>query len=138
MAGERRLRAIRPLGWLTVQVTIKAMSDTEHRRLALAENIDRRELTIGEEALAARDHLAAYDGDHTAAAAALGWPVARLRHRLKLLHASPAVLDALMHATIQLGHAELLATLPAENQDKALSASGHTGSLDSADNYPQQ
>src|SRR5690606_20016898 len=108
------------------------------RSRALAENIDRRELTIGEEALAARDHLAAYDGDHTAAAAALGWPVARLRHRLKLLHASPAVLDALMHGTIQLGHAELLATLPAENQDKALSASGHTGSLDSADNYPQQ
>lgn len=120
VAGERRLRAIRHLGWETVQVTVKSMSDVEHRQLALAENVDRRDLTIAEEALAARDHLAAYEGDHDAAAKALGWPVARLRHRLKLLHASPAVLDALMQREIQLGHAELLANLPIENQDKAL------------------
>src|SRR5690606_301042 len=79
VAGERRLRAIRHLGWETVQVTVKNMSDVEHRQLALAENVDRRDLTIAEEALAARDHLAAYEGDHDAAAKALGWPVARLR-----------------------------------------------------------
>ncbi len=120
VAGERRLRAIKHLGWTTVQVTVKSMNDTEHRKLALVENLDRRELNVAEEALAARDHLAAYEGDHDAAARALGWPVARLRHRLKLLHASPAVIDALLNGRIQLGHAELLATLPESNQDKAL------------------
>lgn len=120
VAGERRLRAIRHLGWTTVQVTVKAMDDVEHRKLALTENVDRKDLTVAEEALAARDHLDAYEGDHDAAANALGWPVARLRHRLKLLHASSTVIEALLSGQIQLGHAELLATLPKDNQDKAL------------------
>jgi PRTRC system ParB family protein len=120
VAGERRFRSVCRLGWTTVPVTIKPMSDVEHRRLALAENIDRRDLTVAEEAMAARDHLNAYDGDHEAAAKALGWPVARLRHRLKLLRASQAVIEALMHGRIQLGHAELLATMPPDAQDKAL------------------
>lgn len=119
VAGERRMRAITLLGWTTVQVTVKVMTDKEHRLIALAENIDRRDLNVAEEALAARDHLDAYDGDHEAAATALGWPVGRLRHRLKLLHATPLVLDSLLKGALQLGHAELLATMPPDQQDKA-------------------
>lgn len=120
VAGERRMRAVQLLGWTHVQVTVKDMDEVEHRRLALAENVDRRDLTIAEEALAARDHINAYDDDYEAAARALGWSVTKLRHRLKLLLASPAVIDALMQGSIQLGHAELLTALPVENQDKAL------------------
>ncbi|MCD9046759.1 PRTRC system ParB family protein [Luteimonas sp. MHLX1A] len=120
VAGERRMRAIKVLGWTTVQVTVKAMSDGEHRRLALAENVDRRDLTIAEEVMYARDYLDSFEGDHAAASTALGWPVQRLRHRLKLLHCSEGVLDAMMAGTITLGHGELLASLPKENQDKAL------------------
>lgn len=120
VAGERRFRAISALGWDEVPVTIKHLDDVEHRKLALAENADRKELSIAEEALAARDHVDAYGGDYEHAAASLGWPVARLRHRLRLMHAAPGVMQALLEDKIQLGHAELLATLPAENQDKAL------------------
>lgn len=120
VAGERRFRAISALGWEEVPVTIKHLDDVEHRRLALAENADRKELSVAEEAMAARDHVDAYGGDHEQAAASLGWPVARLRHRLRLLHATPEVMQALLEDRIQLGHAELLATLPAENQGKAL------------------
>lgn len=120
VAGERRMRAVKLLGWQSVQATVKVMTDGEHRRLALVENVDRRDLTIAEEVLYARDYLDSFEGDHNAAATALGWPVQRLRHRLKLLHASKAVLDAMMDGAITLGHAELLASLPMENQDKAL------------------
>lgn len=120
VAGERRLRASLLLKLDLVPVTIKEMDDVEHRKLALAENADRKELSVAEEALAARDHVDAYGGDHEQAAASLGWGVKRLRHRLQLLHATPAVIEALMQEAIQLGHAELLSTLPAENQAKAL------------------
>lgn len=120
VAGERRFRAVTFLGWDQVPVTIKLLDDVEHRKLALAENADRKELSVAEEAMAAQEHVDAYGGDHEQAAASLGWPVQRLRHRLRLLHASPDVMDALLTEKIQLGHAELLATLPAENQAKAL------------------
>lgn len=120
VAGERRFRAVTYLGWEQVPVTIKQMDDVEHRKLALAENADRKDLNVAEEALAARAHVDAYGGDHEKAAESLGWPVKRLKHRLQLLHATPEVMEALLHDRIQLGHAELLATLPPENQAKAL------------------
>ena len=120
VAGERRLRAVTRLGLATVPATIKEMDDVAHRALALRENADRSDLSVAEEAIAARDHVAGYGGDHAQAAASLGWTVARLHHRLRLLHCTPAVIDALLAEAIQIGHAELLATLPAENQEKAL------------------
>lgn len=120
VAGERRFRAINLLGWTTVQVTIKVMTDAEHRIQAMRENADRRDLTVAEEAMYARDYLDAYEGDYDKAAESLGWNVTRLRHRLKLLRCSNPVLDALMRSQITLGHAELLSSIPVENQDKAL------------------
>lgn len=86
VAGERRFRAVTYLGWEQVPVTIKQMDDVEHRKLALAENADRKDLNVAEEALAARAHVDAYGGDHEKAAESLGWPVKRLKHRLQLLH----------------------------------------------------
>lgn len=122
IAGERRLRALRLLKETDVPALVRDCDDVEARRLALLENLDRSALTVADEALSAKQHLDAYEGDHAAAAAALGWPVDRLKHRLRLLHCSPAVLDALGHHTIKIGHAELLAGLPADAQDKLLGA----------------
>jgi ParB family chromosome partitioning protein len=122
IAGERRLRALRLLKETDVPALVRECDDVEARRLALLENLDRSQLTVSDEALSAKQHLDAYEGDHAAAAAALGWPVDRLKHRLRLLHCSAAVLDALGRHTIKIGHAELLAGLPAEAQDKLLGA----------------
>lgn len=122
IAGERRLRALRLLKETDVPALVRDCDDVEARRLALLENLDRAALTISDEALSAQQHLDAYEGDHAAAAAALGWPVDRLKHRLKLLHCSAAVLDALGRHALKIGHAELLAGLPAESQDKLLPA----------------
>lgn len=122
IAGERRLRALRLLKETDVPALVRECDDVEARRLALLENLDRSNLTTADEALSAKQHLDAYEGDHAAAAAALGWPVDRLKHRLRLLHCSAAVLDALGRHTIKIGHAELLAGLPAEAQDKLLGA----------------
>jgi len=120
VAGERRLRAVRHLGWKEVPAEVREMTDDEHRHLALAENVDRKELTVAEEAMAAREHIDAYGGDHALAARMLGWSESKLRHRLQLLHCAPEVMSALLEQQIDLGHAELFATLPPDRQLKAL------------------
>jgi PRTRC genetic system ParB family protein len=120
IAGERRLRAMRALGADTIPALIKDLDDTDAARAALIENLDRSALSVAEESLAAQSHVSAYDGDYEAAAKALGWGVQKLRHRLRLLHCAPEVMRSLMEEQITLGHAELLATVPVENQLKAL------------------
>lgn len=120
VAGERRLRALRTLGWVEAPVLVRHLTDQEARRAALLENTDRADLTVPEEAIAAAEHIAAFEGDYEAAARALGWGVQKLRHRVRLNCAIPAVMDAVMQGTILLGHAELLATLPEADQAKVL------------------
>lgn len=120
VAGERRLRALRTLGIKEAPVLVRHLSDQEARRAALLENTDRADLTVPEEAIAAAEHIAAFEGDYEAAARALGWGVQKLRHRVRLNCAIPAVMDAVMQGTILLGHAELLATLPEADQAKVL------------------
>lgn len=66
--------------------------------------------------------LTATDGDRDDAAKRLGWSRSKLDARLLLLHASPAVLDALNNKAIKLGHAELLSTLPTDTQDGTVKA----------------
>ncbi len=50
----------------------------------------------------------------------LGWSRSTLDKRLALMNCSEAVLDALNTRALQLGHAELLATLAKDKQDKLL------------------
>lgn len=120
IAGERRLRAAKVVGLSEIPATIVDVDDVTARRMALVENIDRRDLSVPEEAMAARAIVDDCEGDREAAAKLLGWPLPKLQHRLLLLHASPAVLDALTRREISAGHAELLATIPADKQDAAL------------------
>src|SRR5699024_339612 len=50
IAGERRLRAAKHLGWETVHAIVRNLDDTETASIALIENIQREELSVIEEA----------------------------------------------------------------------------------------
>ena len=52
IAGERRWRAMKKLGWDLVPAIIKDFNDTETASVALIENLQREELTPIEEAMA--------------------------------------------------------------------------------------
>ena len=52
IAGERRYRAMKKLGWETAPVILKDFNDTETASVALIENLQREELTPIEEAVA--------------------------------------------------------------------------------------
>lgn len=120
IAGERRWRAVQELGLTVIDAKVFECSELVARRMSRVENLNREDLTVPEEAYLAQDQVDDCEGDYELAARTLGWSLSKLRHRLQLLHASKAVMDALMEGEIMVGHAELLSTLPVEQQEKTL------------------
>lgn len=122
VAGERRWRAAGNVFGddYDMPVVIDALSDEQAEAFATIENHHRAAMSHAEEAQAARRQLMRHKGDKEEAAAALGWKPELLERRLALLTCTPAVLKALTHRQIQLGHAELLAGVPPEKQDTVL------------------
>ena len=122
VAGERRYRAalevFGPDG--EVPVLIREMTDQEALDAAIAENDDRDDPSETEQADAAVRYLAACQGDRAEAARRLGWSRAKLDRRLALADLSEAAKTALDERRIKVGHAELLAAVPPDKQEKAL------------------
>jgi PRTRC genetic system ParB family protein len=122
VAGERRYRAALAARGSEYQmpVTVRELTDDEADQLALIENIQRADMAPSEEAMAAARIVGQAKGDRDEAARVLGWSRATLDKRLALMNCSAAALDALNTRQIQLGHAELLASLPKDKQDVLL------------------
>lgn len=118
IAGERRLRAACAVGLPTVPISVRLADDRQAHVLADLENNPhfRVNLSAAEEARFAQRFVGECEGDRVEAARLLGWSPTKLDARLLLLHAVPAVLDALTQRRIKLGHAELLAGLPEATQ----------------------
>jgi ParB family chromosome partitioning protein len=122
VAGERRWRAamkVRGEGY-EIPVLVKILSDEEADELALIENVSRANMSPTEEASAAARILGRCENNRDEAAKRLGWSRSTLDKRLALMNCSPSVMTALNERKIQLGHAELLAAVPKERQEKAV------------------
>ncbi|WP_454883025.1 PRTRC system ParB family protein [Sphingomonas oryzagri] len=122
VAGERRYRAaLEAFGpEAQVPVVIREMTDQEALEAAIDENDIRDDASETEQADAAVRILAACHHDRAEAAGRLGWSRAKLDRRLALANLSDAVKRALDERRIKIGHAELLAAVPGDKQDKAL------------------
>lgn len=122
VAGGRRYRAaIEVFGAEGLVPTIcREMTDQEALEAAIDENDVREDASETEQADAALRALAACQDDRAEAARRLGWSTAKLDRRLALAGLSDAVKAALDERRIKVGHAELLAAVPADKQDKAL------------------
>jgi ParB family transcriptional regulator, chromosome partitioning protein len=122
IAGGRRYRgAMEAHGDdFEMPIVVKDVDEVEARRIALTENIQRDNLSPAEEAIDAAELLGLHGGDRDVTAKILGWSRSTLDGRLALLNCSKTVLDALSERKINIAHAELLAALSKENQDKVL------------------
>lgn len=122
VAGERRFRAaleaFGPDG--AIPVFIREMTDQEALEAAIDENDNRDDASETEQADAAARRLAACHGDRAETARRLGWSRAKLDRRLALAELSEPVKTALDERRIKVGHAELLAAIPRDKQEKAL------------------
>lgn len=122
VAGERRWRAAKAAGGDDAQIIaiVRDMSDEEADIAALVENVQRESMSPTEEAAGAAKLLGRLKGDRGECAKVLGWSMATLDSRLALMQCSSAVQGALNQRRLKLGHAELLAALPKDKQDKVL------------------
>ncbi len=123
VAGERRYQAALQVFGEDGEIPaiVKEMTEDEADAAALIENTVRADMSITEEAVAASKMLEAADGNRDEAAARLGWPLSKLNRRIGLLNLIPVAMDALTKREIMVGHAELLAAIPQDKQEKALS-----------------
>jgi len=124
VAGARRYRAAQMAEAVTVPVRIKQMSDAEVLEAQLVENLIRAEIHPMEEAEGFARLLALEEPKYSIEqiAAKVGKHPSFVASRLKLVDLVPAAVDAFYANEIGVGHALLLAKLPADQQQQALSA----------------
>jgi ParB family transcriptional regulator, chromosome partitioning protein len=122
--GERRYRAAQLAEQEAVPVRIKQMSDAEALEAQLVENLIRAEIHPMEEAQGFRALLNIEEPKYSVEqiAAKVGKTAAFVASRLKLTDLSPAAVEAFYADEIGVGHALLLAKLPVDQQEQALSA----------------
>ena len=111
VAGERRLRASQRAGLSTVPAMIRDVSDEESMEMALIENIQRKDLSPIERALAYRSLMERFG--HTQADLAKGLGVARasLANTLRLLSLPAPVRDMIHDGKLSTGHAKALLSI---------------------------
>ena len=124
VAGARRYRAAQIAGQETVPVRIKQMSDAEVLEAQLVENLIRAEIHPMEEAEGFARLLALEEPKYTIEqiGARVGKSPVFVASRLKLVDLVPAAVDSFYANEIGVGHALLLAKLPADQQEQALAA----------------
>jgi ParB family chromosome partitioning protein len=118
IAGERRWRAMKKLGWDIVPAIVKNMNDTETASVALIENLQREELSPIEEAIAYGKLLELHNLTQEALAQRLGKGQSTVANKLRLLKLPQQVQDALLNKAITERHARSL--IPLKDSEKQI------------------
>jgi ParB family chromosome partitioning protein len=116
IAGERRWRAMKKLGWTEVPTIVKNLNDTETASIALIENLQREELSPIEEAIAYGKLLELHNLTQEALAQRLGKGQSTVANKLRLLKLPQEVQDALLNKKITERHARSL--IPLKDPEK--------------------
>lgn len=112
VAGERRLRAARLAGLLTVPAIIReAGEEASSLELALIENIQRADLNAIETALAYRELIDRFGLTHEAVARQVGKSRVSISNALRLLDLAPETRGAIIDGRITEGHGRALAAI---------------------------
>jgi ParB family transcriptional regulator, chromosome partitioning protein len=121
IAGERRYRAVKKLGWDRIPAILKDFNDKETASVALIENLQREELSPIEEAMAYNQLLEIHGLTQEALAQRLGKSQSTIANKLRLLKLPKEVHDALLTKEVTERHARALIPLKdAEKQVKLL------------------
>ncbi|PTQ56681.1 MAG: Chromosome (plasmid) partitioning protein ParB [Candidatus Carbobacillus altaicus] len=111
VAGERRLRAAKMLGWTDIPAIVRKMGDIEAASLALIENLQRESLNPLEEAEAYSELMRLYDLTQEALAQRLGKGQSTIANKLRLLQLPDFVKQGLAERKITERHARALLPL---------------------------
>ncbi len=115
VAGERRVRACRTLGWSTIPATVVDLSDSDMLQVALAENILRRDLNPIERARAFARLQREFSLSHEQIGERLGLDRSTVANLVRLLELPDSIKELVSRGTISMGHARAL--LSVQNHD---------------------
>jgi ParB family transcriptional regulator, chromosome partitioning protein len=123
VVGNRRYRAfVAEFGQeAAVKSEVRLLSDAEATAMMAAENGEREDPSIIEDAELASRMLGVVKGDREEAARRIGWDRKKFDRRVALMNATQQVRDAYLDDKIGVGHVELLAALRKEVQDRVIS-----------------
>lgn len=120
LAGERRLRACRRIGWTEVPALVREADDREAAILALAENLQRKGLSLFEQVEAYRRLVEELHVPQQELAKRLGVSQASVANKLRLLKLAPKAREIVEESQLTERHARaLLAFEDAEEQAEA-------------------
>lgn len=120
IAGERRYRAAKSLGWSTIPAIVKDMNDDQAASLALIENLQREDLNPIDEAKAYNNLMELNNLTQTALAKDMGKSQSYVANKLRLLKLSDDVQAALIDGKITARHGRALIGLSEEDQKRVL------------------
>ena len=108
VAGERRLRAVKQLGWTEVAAHIRDVDDRTLLVLALVENIQREDLGPLEEAKGYADLRDTFGYSQREIGEAVGKSRSTVANMLRLLALPPSVRRLLEDGKLSMGHARAI------------------------------
>jgi ParB family chromosome partitioning protein len=114
VAGERRLRAARRLGWTTIQAVVREATDEQLLTLALIENLQREDLNPIDEAEGYQRLAREFALSQQQIAEAVGKDRSTVANMLRLLALPDDVQHYVRAGQLSVGHARALLGLPAE------------------------
>ncbi len=119
VAGERRFRAARQAGLVTVPAIVRELSDQETLEIAIVENLQREDLNAMEEARAYKQ-LLDFGLTQEKVAAAVSRSRSAVANTLRLLTLSSSAQEALETSAISAGHARAILQQPEADREWAL------------------
>ena len=119
IAGERRYRAAKSLGWDKISAIVEEMDDEKVASLAVIENLQREDLNPIDEAEAYVKLMETNDLTQTELAKQIGKSQSYIANKIRLLKLSDKVQQLLIDGTISQRHGRALLTLSAQEQDRA-------------------
>ena len=111
IAGERRWRAARMAGLMSLPAYVRTASDSEVTEMALIENIQREDLNAIEVALAFRKLIDAYHLTQDRLSERLGKKRATISNHLRLLKLPAEIQIGLRDRKLDMGHARALVSV---------------------------
>lgn len=120
IAGERRFRAVKSLGWEKIPAIVNNMDDDKAASLAVIENLQRENLNPIDEAQAYKSLMDLNDLTQTALAKDMGKSQSYVANKLRLLKLSQKVQDALVEGKISARHGRALVKLSEADQSRVL------------------
>ncbi|MEY2474594.1 MAG: ParB family transcriptional regulator, chromosome partitioning protein [Actinomycetota bacterium] len=120
IAGERRWRAAKRAGLVSIPAIVKTTSDTHSLEQALVENLHRQDLNPLEEAAAYQQLIEDFHLTHDELATRMGKSRAAITNTLRLFQLPPSVQRMVADGLLAAGHARALLGTPDRSFQEAL------------------